>query len=138
MTEEPEGLRKKDQAVLQHISKGHTDTHQITQATTLKAHEVRYSLNKLKKLGLVELEKPEGMVERIVKGQKRVFKAPTGAQLTEKGRQCLKEHLDETVHYEDLNRAELVEKVRDLNTQVDELQQSFQIFRQQVQRRLEE
>lgn len=136
MTEEFEQLREKDRVVLQHISEGRTDTHQITQATTLKDYEVRYSLNKLKELGLVTLEKPDGMVERVVNGQKRLFKAPTEAQLTEMAEMYFDECEVSTTDYSNMEHEELVDEYRDLKARIEALEESFEVFKKQVQQRM--
>lgn len=136
MTEELEGLREKDRAVLRHISQGRTDTHQITQATTLEAHEVRYSLKKLEELELIILEKPDGMVERVVDGQKRKFKAPLKAELTGKGPDRLAESQDDTKRYRDMSKEELANKVLQLEEELQNLQHSFYVFRKQLQRKI--
>ncbi|WP_436935739.1 hypothetical protein [Halovenus marina] len=79
------------------------------------------------------MSKPEGTVERVIDGQKRVFQHPKQADLTEKGEQYLKSiEQEELDQYEDLSHKELVEKVHDLENQVEELEQKFEIFRNQV------
>jgi predicted transcriptional regulator len=135
--EKQEQLRDIDQVVLQKIEKGHDDTQKITAETTLETHQVRYSLKKLEQLDLVNLTKPDGMVERAVDGQKRVFKTPTQAQLTRKGINLAdsqnKEGQDQ---YEDLSKEELVSRMRELEREVEELKQSFNVFRKQVRREI--
>jgi len=131
-------LRDKDQAVLQALSDGHDDTQKIKSETTLENHEIRYSLDKLEGLGLVELEQPNGMVERVVKGQKRVFQAPTQAELTEKGSYRESEiNSEDTNRYENLTHSELVEKVYQLESQLETLNRKFETFQRQVQQRLD-
>jgi hypothetical protein len=73
------------------------------------------------------------MVERVVNGQRRVFQHPKTAELTDKGEQVL-EHLeqDDLEKYENLSHRELVEKVHQLEKQVEGLEQKFDIFRSQV------
>lgn len=135
MTKEaPEALRDKDRTVIRAIADGKDDTQKITQATTLETHEVRYSLQKLGEFGLIELEKPDSMVERVVNGQKRVFKAPTRGQLTDKGEQYL-QHTVKGNHekYENLSQQELVEKVHKLEDDIDRLENSIDTFREQIQ-----
>jgi len=78
-------LRDKDCTVLTAIDDGHDDTQKIKAATILENHEIRYSLTKLADLGLIEVQQPEGNVERIINGQKRVFQHPKQAELTKKG-----------------------------------------------------
>jgi len=130
-------LRDKDQAVLQAISDGYDDTQKIKSETTLENHEIRYSLDKLEDMGLVDLEQPDGMVERVVDGQKRVFQAPTEAELTKKGdSRVTKIENEEFSRYEDLSHSELVEKVHQLESQLEELHQKFETFQRQVQQRL--
>lgn len=130
-------LRDKDHVILEKINEGHNDTQKIKENTTLQNHEIRYSLKKLEKQGLIELEKPEGMVERVINGQKRVFQAPLQAQTTEKGPQHLKEQDQERIEaFSNMTHRELVERVHYLEEQVSELEQSFQVFREQVQRKM--
>jgi predicted transcriptional regulator len=131
-------LRDKDKAVLQAISDSHDDAQKIKSQTTLENHEIRYSLDKLEDRGLVELEQPEGMVERIVDGQKRVFQAPTEARLTEEGKRRVTELDDsDSEIYEDLTHSELVQKVHHLESQLEKLHQKFETFQRQVQQRIE-
>lgn len=133
MTDLSEQLRDKDQAVLRNIAEGHDDVQKITSATTLENHHVTYSFEKLEELELITVEKPDKMVERVVDGQKRVFQAPKQAGLTEKGKQYLeqtnREDLDD---YENLSHQELVQRVHQLENQVEKLEQKFEIFRDQV------
>jgi len=132
-----EQLRSIDQTVLHKIQEGKTDTQKITEATTLETHQVRYSLNKLDKLELIDLEKPDGMVERIIDGQKRVFKHPTQARLTEASRQHLNTGQNETeTRYENLSKDELTQKVIQLENEVDELRESLNTFKRQVRQQL--
>ena len=86
-----EGLRDIDRIVLNAIKNGKDDTQKITSHTGLHRDKVTYSLKKLEKQGLITVKKPDRMVERVVDGQKRVFQAPINAELTEAGRQTLKE-----------------------------------------------
>lgn len=136
--EHPE-LREKDRTVLTCIADGKDDVQQITAATTLENHEVNYCFTKLADLGLLEVDKPGGYVERYVDGQKRVFRAPKEATLTEAGREHMT-RLEDTVEssaYRDLDRAELVETVHALERDLAELRREFQLFKRQVQRKLE-
>lgn len=132
-------LREKDQIVLACIADGQDDVQQITAATTLENHEVNYCFTKLADLGLLEVEKPEGYVERYVGGQKRVFRAPKEATLTEAGQEYVRRSEDtvDSSAYRDLDRAELVETVHALKRDLAELRREFQLFKRQVQRELE-
>jgi DNA-binding MarR family transcriptional regulator len=130
-------LRDKEHLILQQVDSGNDDVQKITQETTLENHHVTYAFEKLEELGLVEVSKPEGTVERVIDGQKRVFQHPKQAELTEKGKQYL-EHseqkdLDE---YEDLSHGELVERVRKLETEVGELENRIKTFQEQVMRHI--
>jgi predicted transcriptional regulator len=130
-------LRDKDQAVLHAIQKGHNDTQKITEHTTLKNHHVRYSLKKLENQGLIQLKKPDGMIERKINGQKRVFQAPLQAEPTQKGLNHLEKTDQEDLEaYENLSHKELVEKVRQLEAEIETLQHSLKAFRRQVQKHL--
>jgi predicted transcriptional regulator len=127
-------LRDKDHHILQQIHQGNNDVQKITSATTHENHHVTYAFQKLEDLGLVEVTKPEGTVERIIDGQKRVFQHPKQAELTEEGEEYLRdserEHIDE---YDDLSHNELVEKIYRLEKQIEELEKKFEVFRDQVQ-----
>ncbi len=130
-------LRDIDQAVLQHIVEDHNDTQKITQATTLENHRVRYSLEKLEQQGLITVENPDTMVERVIDGQKRVFQHPKQAELTEDGEQYLAQNPDtEKTMYSELSRDELIQKVHSLEADVEQLEEKFNIFRSQIQQKL--
>jgi len=128
-------LRDKEHVILQQTQSGNNDVQKITSATTLENHHVTYAFEKLEELGLLEISKPEGTVERIINGQKRVFQHPKEAELTEQGKQFLentdREDLDE---YENLSHRELVEKTHELENRVEELERKFEVFRDQVQK----
>ena len=130
-------LRYKEQIILQQVDSGNDDVQKITSETTLENHHVTYAFQKLEEIGYVEVSKPEGTVERVINGQKRVFQHPKQAELTDKGEQYLedtnREDLDE---YENLSHSELVEKTHELEKRVEELEKKFKTFREQVQRSL--
>jgi len=132
-----EQLRSKDQAVLKHIQDGNNDIQKITEATTLENHEVNYCFTKLADLQLINITKPDQMIERRINGQKHVFQHPKQAALTDKAKQYLNQEDTETLpEYEDLTRKELVEKIHELEGRVNELESSFEVFRKQVRERL--
>lgn len=133
-----ESLRDKERVVLHHVKEGHDDVQKITSETTLENHHVTYAFEKLEELGLIQVEKPDGMVERVINGQKRVFQHPKQATLTDKGTRRLKadEPID-TDRFDDLSHQELVEKVHKLETELNELQQKFGVFHDQVQQHLD-
>ena len=136
MTEDQ--LRDKDQVVLQAIQNSEDDVQKITSATTLENHHVTYAFEKLEEFGLVDVSKPDGTVERVIEGQKRVFQHPKQAELTEQGEQYLEqEDLEDVEMYENLSHRELVQRIHQLEQDMAELQQSFQTFRKQVQNHLE-
>ena len=138
MTSEIENLRDKDHTILQHIQNGHNDTQKITSNTTLQNHHVNYSLQKLADLDLITLQKPDTMVERVINGQKRVFQHPKQAQLTEKAKQYLEQtEQEDQDQYENLTHEELVHRLRDLENQVDQIEQSMEAFRRQILKKLE-
>ena len=77
------------------------------------------------------------MVERVIDGQKRVFQHPKQAELTEKGEKFLGQASQEISEaYEDLSHNELVEKVRQLEAEIGQLEQKFEVFRNQIQQKL--
>ncbi|PSQ47242.1 hypothetical protein BRD19_09840 [Halobacteriales archaeon SW_7_65_23] len=133
---EPE-LRDKERLVLTQVEQGNDDVQKITEATTLENHHVTYAFQKLEQHGLIQVSKPDEMVERVIDGQKRVFQHPKQAELTEKGREYLEDSKTEDLgQYENLSRKELVQKVHRLENRLDELEKTFQVFREQVQRSL--
>jgi len=130
-------LRDKEHVVLQQIDEDNDDVQKITQATTLENHHVTYAFQKLEELGLVKVTKPDGMVERVIDGQKRVFQHPKQADLTEKGEQHLEYSQREDLEgFEDLSHRELVNKVYELEDRVEKLEGKFEVFRQQVMDRI--
>lgn len=137
MTEDvAENIRDKDAAVLACISLGDDDIQKITSSTTLSNSEVNYCFQKLKDLGLVTVEKPDGMVERVIDGTRQVFEAPKRAELTEQGEEFLKKQDDDLKNYEDMSHDELVENVRELEDEIESLKRSFRVFKKQVQNQL--
>jgi hypothetical protein len=124
---------------IRHIQEGCDDVRKITAETTLENHHVTYAFQKFEELDPIKVRKPDGMVERVINGQKRVFQHPEQAELTEKGRQSLghseQEDLDQ-YQYEKPSHQKLVERVHQLEHRVGELEQSFEVFRRQVQERL--
>lgn len=137
MSEEFQEIRDKDHVVLSHIEEGRDDVQKITAETTLENHHVSYSFEKLEGLGLLTVEKPDKMVERVVDGQKRVFQHPKQAELTEKGLQYLEESQSEDVtEYEDVSHGEIVERVGDLEDELEELKEAFRLFKKQIQQKM--
>lgn len=128
-------LREEDQLILKQVQEENDDVQKITSATTLENYQVTYAFQKLEGEDLIQISRPDKMVERVINGQKRVFQHPKTAELTEKGRTLLEE-LDQSDldQYQDLSREELVQRVHELGQRVDDLEQSFEIFRKQVQK----
>ncbi len=134
---EPE-LRDKEQIILQQIQSGNDDVQKITSETTLENHHVTYAFQKLEEHGLLKVSKPDGTVERVIEGQKRVFQHPKQAKLTDKGEQYLKHSEQKDIdEYENLTHREIVEKTHELENRVEELEKKFEVFRQQVMDRLQ-
>jgi len=130
-------LRDKDRAVLECIRDGDNDVQQIKAATTLSKREVNYSFEKLEDLDFIEVSRPDGQVERIIDGQKRVFDAPKEATLTDQAIQYLQSTANDGDRFQDLTRDELVEKIHGLEARVDRLESGFENFRQQVLQKLD-
>jgi len=127
-------LRDKDQIILSAISDGHDDVQKITAETTLENHHVTYAFKKLEKHDLIQIEKPDGYVQRQINGQKRVFQHPKQAELTDGGRQALKQQNQENLdHYESLSKKELVEKVHSLERRIDDIEMKLETFKRQIQ-----
>lgn len=130
-------IREKDHAVLTCIRDKEDDTREIREATTLSNRDINYALNKLEGLGLIETKTPEGRVNEIVDGQKRDFKAPRRARLTDAGIEYLTTADREQTRYQEMTHDELVERVRELDQRVASVESAFEVFRQQVLRKLE-
>lgn len=124
-------LRDKDLTVLHQIHEGNNDIQQITSSTTLTNREANYCFQKLEEQGLIEVEKPDRMVERVINGQKRVFEHPKQATLTEAGQEHLTDQPPQ--QYNEMSHDELVEKVHELEQEVESLRNALQTFREQVQ-----
>jgi prefoldin subunit 5 len=130
-------VRGKDEAVLHCIESGDNDIQLITSNTTLSNSEVNYCYRKLEKIGLIQVEKPDGMVERVVDGTKQVFEAPKRASLTPLGEDYLENYSDGSAEkYSNESREELAEKAADLENKVEELESKFEVFRRQVNQKL--
>lgn len=131
-------VRDKDHIILNWIEKGENDVHRINQSTKLTLGEINYSFRKLEDLGLIQVEHPNGTVERVVDGQKRVFDAPKTATLTQKGRDYLEqaEQKENLEKYEGMSRRELIEKLEEHENRIESLEKSFEIFQEQVKREL--
>ena len=128
-------VRDKDHAALTCIRNGDTDVQQIKAATTLSKNEVNYSFTKLEDLGLIDVTRPTGRVERVIEGQKRIFDAPKTAHLTDKGSAYFDwtTRTQDTNQYQDLTRDELIHRITELEQRVDELETAFTTFQRQVQ-----
>ncbi|MFP9061730.1 hypothetical protein ACLI4R_14520 [Natrialbaceae archaeon A-chndr2] len=125
-------LREKDLAVLKKIQEGYDDVQKITAETTLENHEVNYCFTKLENLGLITIHKPEGYTERVVDGQKRVFKAPKRVDLTEDAELVFRDSDRKTEKCQEMEYEELVDRVLWLETQMARLQQSFRDLQEQI------
>lgn len=134
MTNPP--LREKDRVVLKKIKEGYDDIQKITSETTLENHEVNYCFQKLEKYGFIEVEDRDGFVERVVDGQTRVFRAPKYANLTREALEYLKGYPVQSDEYQDMNREELVRRVRTLESRVSDLEQSLELLKTQIRERL--
>lgn len=130
-------LREKDLAVLNAIERGATDTRQIREETTLSNRDVNYCLDKLEDLDLVETETPDGRVTAFVDGQKRNFKAPRQATLTARAEDFIQGIEDDPTRYRDMSHRDLVERVNELEQEIDAVKDSLTLFRQQVLQKLE-
>lgn len=124
-------------ALLAHIQAGRADTQQITAASTFENHQVRRLFRTLADAGLVTVDKPEGMVERWVDGQRRVFQAPLRAELTAQGEAVLAAGPTTAAAVETMSRAELIEAYHTLCERVADLEVALDVFRDQVRRQLD-
>jgi predicted transcriptional regulator len=133
-----EQLREEDQLILTLVKDGKDDVQKITQATTLENHQVTYAFKKLEEHGLLKITRPDKMIERTINGQKRVFQHPKQAELTDKARKTLNNSENKDIdEYQNLTHQELVKKVHHLEHRVDELESKLEIFRRQIQSRLD-
>ena len=130
-------VREKDEAVLHCIENGDDDIQLITSSTTLTNSEVNYCFRKLEEIGLIQVQKQDGMVERVVDGTTQVFEAPKRASLTPLGEDYLENYSNEMAeNFSKEGREELAEKVAELESDVEELKSAFEVFRRQVNERL--
>ena len=127
-------LREKDVKVLELVSEQADDVQQLTSATNLTNSEVNYCFRKLEDWNLITVEKPEGMVTRVIDGTKQVFEAPKQAALTQYGEKVV-QHLDTDEignEFEDMTRKQLVRKVHELEKELNELRKDFGILQKQL------
>lgn len=132
-------VREKDSAVLACIRDGRTDTRQIRDATTLSNRDVNYCFDKLEELGLIETETPAGRITTVVDGQKRNFKRPRQATLTEQGvTYCAQaDHRESMTQYEALTREELVEELHAHDRRIEQLETTVRLLRDQIHQALQ-
>ena len=132
-----ENIREKDYAVLNCIRDGQNDVQLITEATMLNNSEVNYCFRKLSGMGLIKVQEQEGMVERVIDGTTQVFQAPKQATLTENAQTYLERSIeDRGDRYRTLDHEQLVERVHELEAEVEALNQRMEIFRKQVSEQL--
>ena len=132
-----ENIREKDHAVLNCIRDGQNDVQLITEATMLNNSEVNYCFRKLSGMGLIEVQEQEGMVERVIDGTTQVFQAPKQATLTENAQAYLERSTEDCGdRYRALDHEQLVERVHELEAEVEALNQRMEIFRKQVSEQL--
>lgn len=132
-----ENIREKDHAVLNCIRDGQNDVQLITEATILNNSEVNYCFRKLSRMGLIKVQKREGMVERVIDGTTQVFQAPKQATLTENAQTYLERSTEDCGdRYRALDHEQLVERVHELEAEVEALNQRMEIFRKQVSEQL--
>lgn len=137
MTDAFEKVREKDHSVLACIREGHNTTRKIRETTTLSNREVNHCFDKLEGFGLIETQTPDGRVTEVIDGQTRNFKAPRQAWLTEQGAAYFEWFTREQTRYRNMTHDELVERVRELEREVEALHNAFEAFRQQVARELD-
>jgi DNA-binding MarR family transcriptional regulator len=129
-------VRDKDHAVLVCLHNGDQTVHDITRATTLSQREVNHCFSKLEELGLITVTRfPEDeYVTRIVDGQKRTFRRPKEAALTETGeRYFAQEDADTDLgRFDAVEYEALVETVRRHDAELEQLQRSMTAFQRQV------
>lgn len=132
-----ENVREKDDVVLQKVAEGKNDIQLVTSSTSLKRSEVDWCFRKLDDLGLVKVETPEGMVDRVVDGTRQVFQAPKTADLTDLGEEYLDSRDLDLDGYEDMSKKELIRRVQKLEKEVEDVRRSLDVFRRQVQKMLQ-
>jgi len=139
MTDRFDAVRDKDHTVLSCIKDGENDVQQITATTTLSNSEVNYSFSKLADLDLITVEKPDGMVDRVIDGERQVFEAPKQAYLTDDALDYFNwtDREEELAAYRAMSHDELVERVHALEGQVADLEDAFAAFQKQVRQKLE-
>jgi len=84
------------------------------------------------------VEKPDGMVDRVIDGERQVFEAPKQAYLTDDALDYFNwtDREEELAAYRAMNHDELVERVHALEGQVSDLEDAFAAFRKQVRLKL--
>lgn len=133
-----EEVNDKGHTVLACILRGDSDVRSINRATTLSRHQINYYFEKLERLDLIFVMRPDGYTTERENGQVRRFRKPKQAALTAAGMTYFEWKSREipVEQYEDMDRDELVQKVRDLEDRVETIERSFDAFRRQVQREL--
>lgn len=136
-----ERLVETDLAILQAVHEGHDDTMKIREATTLDNRSINHHLvekeGNLEERGLVDIHRPDGPERREVNGHTQYLPyAPKRIVLSEKGQAVLRE-AEQVENYLDMTRKELVQRVRELEKDIENLETRFDVFRRQVRERIE-
>ena len=138
-TESLPELRGKDNHILAAIQGGHDNVRALNKELAYNRDEINYSLKrKLAPADLITLHTPDGWDTETVNGRTRRYKAPKRATLTDRGMQYLEETEQDRTPPTNMNQAELVQTVHDLEHRIETLETGFQQFRRQVMQLLED
>lgn len=133
-------VREKDHVVLEAIRDGTADVRSLNAETALTRREINYAFEKLAENGLITVTRPDEYVEEMIDGQRHVYPAPKHAALTDRGKAYF-DWTDRTgvrERYDDMDDAEVVRTVRDLEERMDELEQRMQAGFEHVRRQFRE
>lgn len=131
-------VRDEDHDVLVCIRRGDSDVRSINEETALTQRQINYAFEKLQELGLIDVHRPEGYTTQVINGQKRRFRKPKQAMLTENGLEYFQHRDTAQLRYENMDKSELVRLTKENEEAINDLKKSFAAFRQQVLRKLED
>lgn len=127
-------LDTKELTILKAVADGADDLRKIRQETTLTNSAVNYRLNEkttLEDEGLVTVERVGGRVRRDVNGQQIEMDAPKIVTITELGRMVAHEARN-LMQYRYMSREELVEEVRTLRKELEEMKTQISILQREL------
>ena len=136
-----ENIRDIDRAVLEFVKGGVNSLRAINEQThdEVDGRQIGHAFTKLERMGLIEVETPEGYTESVIDGQRRVHRKSRRATLTKKGLQYFKwaDDREQRQKFAEMSWAELTEQVQENTELLEAVERRQDQFRRQMVQELE-